>query len=321
MLRKTKGSLGHSVAISQKAYLEGVLDIFTPGFVKLLSALHDKFETKRQILLLERKYCQNHYNKGSLPQYLDKNSEALTTDWQVAAIPKDLMRRRVEITGPVNDPKMVINMLSRNKEGDRADTAMLDFEDSMKPIWTNVISGYRNVMTAVAGTLTHQSPGKTYKLNPKDMAGIMVRVRGLHLNESNIEIGGVPVSAGLLDLATCVYHTSKKLLAQKKTPKFYIPKCEHYLEARWWNKLFLNLERFMDLPKGTIKCTFLIETLPAAFQIEEILFELQDHIVGLNVGRWDKIFSDIKTLKHHAELVERLDFPLRHLRHLQILLY
>jgi malate synthase len=197
---------------------------------------------------------------------------------------------------------MVINMLSRNTEGFRADTAMLDFEDSMMPSWQNVLSGYQNIIEAVDGTLEFVKTGeqnKVYRLNPKDMPVVMVRVRGLHMVEPNILANGMPIPAGLLDLVTCAFHTARKLIGQRKTPKFYVPKCEHYLEARWWNDVFVAIEENLGLSTGTIKATFLIETLPAAFQMEEILFELKDRAVGLNVGRWDKIFSDIKVFRNH----------------------
>jgi malate synthase len=220
-----------------------------------------------------------------------------------------MLRRRVEITGPVNDAKMVINMLSRNDEGVRADAAMLDFEDSMKPAWANVVAGVENVIEAAEGTLAFVKRGpagealKTYRLDPADMPLLMVRVRGLHLDEANVRVDGEPVAAGLFDLALVACHTARTLLDQGKTPAYYVPKVEHYCEARWWNRLFTAVEQALVLPVGTFKATFLIETLPAAFQIEEILYEIRDHAAGLNVGRWDKIFSDIKTLLTHADRV------------------
>ena len=200
---------------------------------------------------------------------------------------------------------MVINMLSRGADGNRADAAMLDLEDSMKPSWANVVAGLDNVAAATRGDLefTKYSAGgeeiKTYRLNPDDMPLIMVRVRGLHLNEANLHVDGAPVSAGLFDVALCAFYTAQELVKQGKTPKFYVPKCEHYLEARWWNRLFTLTEEALGLPVGTIKATFLIETLPAAFQMEEILYEIREHAAGLNGGRWDKIFSDIKCLRMH----------------------
>jgi malate synthase len=204
---------------------------------------------------------------------------------------------------------MVIQMLGRNEFGVRADTAMLDFEDSMKPDFQNVLNGYRNVIGAVNGSLTFKEESyqnnlsKTYCIDQNDKAYVMVRVRGLHLIESHVKIFGTPISAGLLDLIVCFFHTYRDYLNRGEFPKFYIPKCEHFLEARWWNEVLSTLEDEFDLKRGTIKVTFLIETLPATLQVEEILFEIKDHAVGLNVGRWDKIFSDIKTFQHHPDRI------------------
>jgi malate synthase len=198
---------------------------------------------------------------------------------------------------------MVINMLNRNENGERADMAMLDFEDSMKPTFRNVLDGIKNVIGAVSGDLTFSSGEKNYRLNSKDKAYVMIRVRGLHLNESNMTINGEKISAGLFDLVVNFYHTARIYIQQGLTPKYYVPKCEHYLEARWWSDLFKELESLMKLPTPTLRATFLIETLPAAFQVEEILFELRLHVVGFNVGRWDKIFSDIKILRNHSDRV------------------
>lgn len=295
-----------SVAFYYAAGTESAKSVLTPNFLELLKSLHEKFEPQRQALLEARTKRQEEYDRGQVPQYLDQNSEAAAGNWKVAAIPADLMRRRVEITGPVNSARLVINMLSPNEEGRCADTAMLDFEDSMKPSWANVISGIHNVIGAADGTLTDRKKmpdgsEKVYRLDAANMAVMMVRVRGIHLNEINLKINGQPVSAGLLDLAACFYHTAKKLISQGKTPKYYVPKCEHFLEARWWNNLFTELELALEIPMGTLKATFLIETLPAAYQIEEILYEVRDHAAGMNVGRWDKIFSDIKVLKNHKD--------------------
>lgn len=270
--------------------------------VCLLTRLHRQFDSRRRELLKARTARFGAWNQGKLPDYEDRASEAVRGEWKVAPVPADLQTRRVEITGPVSSAKMVINMLSRNG-GERADTAMLDFEDSMKPSWSNVIQGVHNVIGAANGTLRFHTPEKTYGLDPADMPVVMVRCRGLHLSESNFLVDGQPICAGLFDLALCVYHTARVLLAQGKTPTYYVPKTEHYLEARWWADLFAALEQAVGLPKGTLRVTFLIETLPAAYQIEEILFEIREYAAGLNVGRWDKIFSDIKVLKKHPDRV------------------
>ncbi len=281
--------------------------LLPPKLLSIIAELHRNFNPDRINLLESRKARQAEFDSGQLPDYLDKESQMVTSNWTVAPIPKDLQCRRVEITGPVNSTKMVINMLSRNNMGNRADCAMLDFEDAMKPSWKNVLDGIANVIGAANGKLSHveQSEGKEkhYQLNPNDMATLMVRVRGLHLDETHVKVDGTPVSAGLFDLAVNAFHMAAPLMKRGKTPKFYVPKMEHYLEARWWDGVFTKIEMEMGLGRSSLRATFLIETLPAAFQVEEILYELRDHAVGLNVGRWDKIFSDIKTLKAHPDRV------------------
>jgi malate synthase len=286
--------------------------VLDPAALDLVARLHARLDANRRELLLDRESRQREYDAGALPGYLpagDPAARQAASDWRVAPLPADLRKRRVEITGPISDPKMVINMLSRTDAGDRADAAMLDFEDSMKPAWENVVRGVENLRAAVEGTLTFSRPGKAgqpakeYRIDPDDMPLLMVRVRGLHLDESNVTVDGTSVSAGLFDLTLSVWHTARRLIEQGKTPKYYVPKCEHYLEARWWNRLFALLEEELSLPAGTLRATFLIETLPAAFQMEEILYELRDRAAGLNVGRWDKIFSDIKVLREHPDRV------------------
>jgi malate synthase len=194
-------------------------------------------------------------------------------------------------------------MLSPNEAGATADAAMLDFEDSQRPTWSNLIAGIENLIGAARGDLTFEQPGKYYRLDAEAMPLLMARVRGLHLTESNLAVDGRPVAGGLLELALCAFHTARTLLDRGRTPKYYVPKCEHHLEARWWNRLFAAIEDELELGRGSLRVTFLIETLPAAFQVEEILWELRERIAGLNVGRWDKIFSDIKVLKEHPDRV------------------
>jgi len=284
--------------------------VLPPEALELVAQLHREFEAARRRLLNSRAERYAWYGTGAVPDYLPMNElpEAHGA-WTVAPLPPDLMKRRVEITGPIHDPKMVINMLSRGEDGSRADAAMLDFEDSMKPSWDNVTRGLENLIGAADGTLsftrrgTTSAPARRYGLDPDDMALLMVRVRGLHLEEVNVEVDGQPVAAGLFDLALSAYHAARPLMAQGKTPKFYVPKCENYLEARWWNRVFTRIEESLDLPIGTLRVTFLIETLTAAFQMEEILYEIRDRAAGLNVGRWDKIFSDIKVLMQHRDRV------------------
>ncbi|CAN5547109.1 malate synthase A [soil metagenome] len=303
-------TLTDGVSLNEFAQTEQSRDILTPEALKLVADLHRRFESRRQDLLAARGPRQESWDGGERPDYLPSDElPAARGDWRVAPLQRDLLRRRVEITGPVSDPKMVINMLSRTDDGQRADAAMLDFEDSMKPSWTNVIQGVTNVREAVAGTLRfakHRPDGsvaKEYNLDPDDMPLLMVRVRGLHLAESNLRVDDEPVSGGLLDLTLCAFHTAAELLDQGKTPKYYVPKVEHYLEARWWNDLFSAIEDGLGLERSTMRATFLIETLPAAYQMEEILYELRDHAAGLNGGRWDKIFSDIKCFREHSDRV------------------
>ena len=280
--------------------------LFPPDLKSILIHLHFKFEKERQLLLTARDTRQSQYDKGTVPEF-EKTHPAKITQWVVAQAPPDLQDRRVEITGPISSTKMVINMLNPNQDGETACTAMLDFEDSMAPTWKNVISGLQNIIGVARQDLSYEQMSdtglKTYQLNVKNMAVPMVRVRGLHMNETHILINEVPIAAGLFDLTATAYHTAKLFLASNKTPKFYIPKCEHFLEARWWNQVFAEIETSLELKKASLRATFLIETLPAAFQMEEILFETRERICGLNVGRWDKIFSDIKTLKLHPDRI------------------
>lgn len=299
-------SLDDGVEINEAAWTERARRILEPGAVRLVASLHRALEPRRQELLAARRERQAAWDRGEVPGYLpeDEHPEA-RGDWRVGELPEDLLTRRVEITGPIADPKMVINMLSRNDRGDRADAAMLDFEDSLKPTWQNVMRGVENLVGAVDGTLTYEKPGsgELYEIDPDDMPLLMVRIRGLHLNEANLLVDGEPVSGALLDLALSAHHTARELMDRGKTPKYYVPKVEHYLEARWFDDLFVRIQDALDVPRGTFKATFLIETLPAAFQMEEILYEFREHAAGLNGGRWDKIFSDIKVLKEHPDRV------------------
>lgn len=301
--------LGRGLTINPNAFNDLARTLLVPGAVGLLVDLHHALAARRLALLAERGQRQAAWDAGDLPGYLDPDSIVVRGPWQVAPIPADLRRRRVEITGPASDAKMVINMLSRGETGDRADTAMLDLEDSMKPSWDNVLAGLHNIVLAVRHELEYEKPGvagqppRTYRLDPTDMAKIMVRVRGLHLLESNVRIDGEPVAGGFFDLALCLFHTLQVQVARGETPKLYVPKTEHFLEARLWNDAFVLVQEKLGVPRGTLRATFLIETLPAAFQMEEILYELREHAAGLNVGRWDKIFSDIKALMGHADRV------------------
>jgi malate synthase len=299
-------SLNEAVQISTGAISDRSLKLLDPSFLKLLTTLHRKLDNRRNQLLAVRSRRQESYDQGGIPRTEILNEKS-SGEWSIAPIPEDLKIRRVEITGPVNDTKKVINMFTRNSDGMRADMAMLDFEDSMKPNWSNIIDGVYNVIGASTGELSYtqenEKESRVYKLDPFDMAGMMVRVRGLHLIEANIKVDNEFVAAGLFDLALCFYHTAHHLIAAGKTPKYYVPKIEYPMEAWWWNDLFVLLQAELGYKKGTLRATFLIETLPAAFNMEEILYEVRDHAVGMNVGRWDKIFSDIKTLKNHPSRI------------------
>jgi len=302
--------LGPGVEINARAWTDQAEKILTPEALDQLANLQRELGPVRRTLLGARGERQKAWDRGELPGFLSAEEAGLARgDWQVRPLPDDLRRRRVEITGPINDTKMVINMLSRTADGHRADAAMLDFEDSMKPSWANVLQGVENLVGAANGSLSFVkiaadgSDEKRYELDADDMPLLMVRCRGLHLEEANLRIDGTPISGGIMDLTLAVLHTAKTLMGRGRTPKYYIPKVEHYLEARWWNQLLSRLEELSELPLGTLRATFLIETLPAAFQMEEILYELRDHAAGLNVGRWDKIFSDIKVLRNHPDRV------------------
>ena len=281
--------------------------VLTPAALVLAARLHRALASERRALLAARTERQAAWDAGDLPERVDHPAAA--GRWCVAPLPADMRRRRVEITGPVNDARMVINMLSRGADGERADAAMLDFEDSMKPSWANVVAGVENVVGAARGDLTAVKTDaggavvKTYALDPTDMPLLMVRVRGLHLDEANVRVDGEAVAAGLLDLALVACHTARALVARRKTPAYYVPKVEHYLEARWWNRLFALVEDELGLDRSALRATFLIETLPAALQMEAVLYEIRDHAAGLNGGRWDKIFSDIKCLREHPDRV------------------
>ncbi|MDT0631537.1 malate synthase A [Rubrivirga sp. S365] len=295
------------VALHAAADTAAARRVLTPDALALVARLHRTLHADRTALLADRAERQAEWNAGTLPERVEHPAAA--GRWCVARLPADMRRRRVEITGPVSDARMVINMLSRGADGERADAAMLDFEDSLKPSWANVVAGVENMIGAARGELTATKTDasgavvKTYALDPDDMPLLMARVRGLHLDEANVRVDGEPVAAGLLDFALVAIHTARALVARGKTPAYYVPKVEHYREARWWSRLFALVEDELGLDRSTIRATFLIETLPAALQMEAVLYELRDHAAGLNGGRWDKIFSDIKCLREHPDRV------------------
>lgn len=277
--------------------IEGSTTILTPAALDFLSALITKFEAERGVLLARRQARQQRLNAGELPDFLSDTAAIRSGDWKVRNIPADLADRRVEITGPV-DRKMVINALNSG-----AKVFMADFEDSNAPSWRNVIEGQLNMIAAVRRTISYQSPeGKNYQLNPS-IATLMVRPRGWHLDEAHVTYQGQAISGALFDFGLFLFHNAKVALANGTGAYFYLPKLESHLEARLWNQVIDFAEDYLGLPQGSTKCTVLIETILAAFEMDEILFELKDHIVGLNCGRWDYIFSYIRAFQNDASRV------------------
>lgn len=265
--------------------------ILTPQALAFVAKLARKFEGWRRELIELRAQRQTELDGGRLPDFLPQTRAIREAEWTVAPIPRDLQDRRVEITGPT-DRKMVINALNSG-----ANVFMADFEDANAPTWDNLIQGQVNLRDAVNRTIEYASPeGRRYRLN-ECTAVLMVRPRGWHLLERHVLVDGAPVAGAIFDFALYFFHNAKRLLARGTGPYFYLPKIESHLEARLWNDIFVAAQRELGVPQGTIKATVLIETLPAAFEMDEILYELREHCVGLNIGRWDYIFSCIKKFR------------------------
>lgn len=266
-------------------------EILTPAAIDFVAHLHRTFNPRRQALLADRIARQAAFNSGILPDFLPETAAIRASDWKIAAIPADLLDRRVEITGPV-DRKMIVNALNSG-----ASVFMADFEDANSPTFSNNIEGQINLKDRWAGKIDFTDPvsGKAYALVDKP-AVLIVRPRGWHLDERNLQIDGLACSGSLFDFGLYLFHNAKALLAAGTGPYFYLPKLESHQEARLWNDVFVAAQTMLGLPIGTIKATVLIETLPAAFEMDEILYELREHITGLNCGRWDYIFSFIKKL-------------------------
>jgi len=268
--------------------------VLTPEAVQFLVRLSESFEARRRTLLEARHTRQQMIHHGCLPDFLPETREIRESSWKVAELPADLLDRRVEITGPTSR-KMVINALNCG-----ASVFMADFEDSNSPTWENMIDGQLNLQDAVFGTIAWTSPeGKHYELCDEP-AVLMVRPRGWHLNEKHFRINGEPISASLFDFGLYFFHNARALTRNGTGPYFYLPKIESHLEARLWNDVFIAAQDYFDIPRGTIRATVLIETILAAFEMNEILWELRDHITGLNCGRWDYIFSYIKKFRKDA---------------------
>lgn len=268
----------------------GYEQILTPEALELVARLSRQFEPRRQQLLAARAERAKRLDAGERPDFLAETAHIRAGGWKIAPIPPALECRRVEITGPV-ERKMVINALNSG-----ADSYMTDFEDSNTPNWDNQITGQLNMRDAVRGTISLEQGGKSYKLNDK-VATLVVRPRGWHLDEKHVQVDGKRVSGGIFDFALFMFHNAKEQLARGAGPYFYLPKMESHLEARLWNDIFIATQRELGLPQGTIKATVLIETILAAFEMDEILYELREHSAGLNAGRWDYIFSCIKKFK------------------------
>jgi malate synthase len=271
--------------------------ILSPEALTFLAALHKQFNQTRLALLDKRKEREQRIDAGELPDFLPETQNIRRSDWTISPLPPALQDRRVEITGPV-DRKMIVNALNSG-----ANVYMADFEDSTSPTWSNVIEGQINLFDAVRNEIDFETPdGKRYALNEKT-AVLIVRPRGWHLEESHILINEERVSASLVDFGLFFFHNARRLMLQEKGPFLYLPKLESHEEARLWNNVFNFAQDTLGIPRGIIKATVLIETILAAFEMEEILYELRTHIAGLNAGRWDYIFSIIKKLKCHEEFI------------------
>jgi malate synthase len=293
------------VRLAASASAAGQDQLLTPAALAFLAELQRRFEPARQACLARRIARQADFDAGRLPDFRDDTRAMRESDWQVAPLPAALLDRRVEITGPV-DPKMVINALNSG-----ANCFMADFEDSTSPTWGNLIAGQRALREAVAGTLEFTAPpardgtaGKHYTLKPfADQAVLLVRPRGWHLDEKHLLIDDKPISASLFDLGLFAFHNAHALAAKDRGPYFYLPKLESMEEAQLWDDVLGHIEQALGLASGQIKVTVLIETLPAVFEMDEILHALRRRIAGLNCGRWDYIFSYLKTVRAHPDKV------------------
>ncbi|MGE5235097.1 MAG: malate synthase A [Acidobacteriota bacterium] len=265
--------------------------VLTPPALEFVASLHRRFNPVREALLARRTERQAALDAGVVPDFLDETRAVREGDWRIAPTPPDLQDRRVEITGPV-DAKMMINALNSG-----ASVFMADFEDSCSPTWANVVAGQANLQAAIRRTLAYDAPdGKQYRLAP-EIALLMVRPRGWHLVERHVLVDGDPVSASLFDFGLFLFHNAGELAARGTGPYLYLPKLESHLEARLWNEVFIAAQDALDIPHGTVKATVLIENILAAFEMEEILFELREHSAGLNAGRWDYLFSIIRKFR------------------------
>lgn len=288
--------------LPEGVHLAGVMkdeygSVLTFEALRFVATLHREFNQRRKEMLNKRTELQAEINMGKMPNFLPSTTHIRQSYWRVAPTPADLLDRRVEITGPT-DRKMIINALNSG-----ANVYMADFEDSNSPTWANMVEGQINLCDAVDKSISFVGAGeKKYRLN-EHTATLMVRPRGLHLEEKHALVDGQPVSASFFDFGLYCYHNARKLLHDHSGPYFYLPKLENHKEARLWNDVFLMAEDEFDLPSGSIRATVLIENILAAFEMHEILYELRDHSVGLNCGRWDYIFSMIKKFRRYHEFI------------------
>ncbi|HWP41782.1 MAG TPA: malate synthase A [Blastocatellia bacterium] len=276
---------------------QGYAEILTPDAIEFVAGIHRNFNPAREALLERRAERQARLEAGELFDFLTGTQKVREGEWKVAPAPKDLQDRRVEITGPV-DRKMIINALNSG-----AKVFMADFEDANSPTWENNIEGQINLIDAIERRIEYTSPeGKQYRLKD-EVSTLLVRPRGWHLVEKHLLVDGKPISASLFDFGLFFFHNARRLLEKGSGPYFYLPKIESHLEARLWNDVFNFAQDALGIPRGSIRATVLIETIPAAFEMEEILYELRDHSSGLNAGRWDYIFSIIKKFRHRPDFV------------------
>src|SRR3954471_5277727 len=264
--------------------------ILTPEALAFVEKLERKFGARRHELLARRAARQKEFDAGKLPDFLAETKEIRASEWRIAPQPQDMLDRRVEITGPT-DRKMVINALNSG-----AATFMADFEDANCPTWHNMVDGQLNLRDAVRRTISFEQGSKHYQVHEKT-AVLIVRPRGWQLDEKHVSVDGKPVSGALFDFALYFFHNAKELIARGTGPYFYLPKMESHLEARLWNDVFVRAQKELGVPNGSIRATVLIETILASFEMHEILWELRSHSAGLNIGRWDYIFSCIKKFR------------------------
>ena len=271
-------------------------EVLTPEALGFVAQLHRSFNPERERLLADRARRQARLDAGERPGYLPNPIESRDPDWRVAPAPADFNDRRIEITGPA-EPKMLINALNSG-----ASVFMADFEDSLAPTWENVVTGHWAVSEAVRRRLTFQTDEKAYALNDQ-VATLCIRPRGWHLLEAHVLVDGASISASLFDFGIWFFHNARELLSRGSGPYLYLPKLESHLEAALWNRVFVAASEALDVPRGSVRATVLIETILAAFEMDEILFELREHAAGLNAGRWDYIFSIIKKFRARPDMV------------------